>query len=1761
MSCLDGLFDACGEEWRHSLIGKILLDQNHSPKYEVVREIARGGMGVVYEVADLFANRLPRAIKIVTQLSQPENVGRFREESQVLVLLAGNHGICKIHEVSECHLAPFSGMPFIVMDLEKGVELKFGDQLLHFSTLSEFLAFLKEKKKRLTPRQAAIIIRHCAKAIALAHNLENRTTGERIAHRDLKPQNVLLRKPFEDSELPFETVIIDFGLSAPRKAVDTNSSFAKAPKRDSDENLSTEVRGEAAVEPQSTDNEEFHFEGTYPYAAPEQLNGLASQKADTWALGVMLFEMLVGSLPFKLPDTESVSSLKNSYIEHEPSFEKIHDSELRRICKSCLRIKEELRPSAENLAQQVDNWLKYLPGPQSSIKCKIKFAMRRHPLFTVFLSCVLLFFIAVTGVLLVTNSIVTEQNAKLNQATVLVNESLINQRYGIGTTLLRSQQYEQALPWIAHAISNRPHKDFSVDDARLIIKNVTNGGSKTIDRILEHDDPVSFAEFSPDGKKLVSAAGRYVHIWDRQVWTRLSLEHEETVYSFAFSPDAKNLLTISDSSTIRVWDLETQSIIARWHAERGIPFLAKHLSDSSRFMIGFNDGDKLYHTEIWDWRTNQKRVFPSSVQSNWLFGSVASDDLRWLAIADQNEVNLWRLEGDASVPTQTFTLEGEVTAIDISSDGNWLAVGCKDGTVRQWNIKLGTKLEFGTERLKNPLRHAGPISLLKYSKGGENILVTVGSGEFVYQASTGTVFPYDGINVTLDYFPLGGTSPDKRYIALPDETRLLRIFDRAGTGRRSRLVCFIESVDSISFNSIGSRCAIEQTNRSSSIVNTITGGIQTETGFFGDLIPLDGDCEAIVASGEKVYEFKRSKFHEFFSHDKTICDLDSQAEKVAIADRTRFAKIVDMNSKKVVGTFDHYDEKVLFVKLDRQARVLLTVAIRKDEKTTTARVWNVNDESLISTLTGSLNPEAIYLSADGEKIIAMNSEQELCAYSTRTGQYLFSPNSQDGILDLAVNPECTRIVLLRRINGSPSFTVATACEVADDKLTQLGSDVECFGNVTCVSVSDDGKYFAVGSDDHTSQVWSMNTGAPVTPLLEHDGEVKKVVLSSDGKKLLTVEENKFHQGGGELVRLWEIGISSKWTDEDLLNLSVIQSGKRVTESGYAEVVKDKEYLDAWKSLQVNHVEELSVTQTQLADFHVKELDVSWKLEDYTASLKQIEQILDKSPKPIAPAFESYYLYMQGFSFLRLNELAKAEESVKESIRLGGEDPKSWITLGQIYERNKEWGKVIEVTTKAQTLLPPKKAQADFQDSEIFRLRGRANASLKNWQEAASDFRSYIKNNRKPDLEYERYWAICTLMTGNLSDYEIRRRELLEELYESGDASVLWGLLRFCLLAPYSSPTSQSGEISKKLNIAMQKVASFYSTNHTQWLLGAVYLRGGFPERAKGVMELEVSKEDNAASKCREGYALSIALFQCGEVFESKKQFEIAERKFAEIASSDEIQWHDLEETELWAMEARSYFGNDVTHNIPRENDVVSTQALIAEIDKQIETDPADGRLKIERAILRMRVNSLDPRLDLWAGISEEFEMNASDATSPELTYYSALAYVKAGNKTAYQNICRELLCAIDTSAPDLVWTARTISLSESGCSKEVIHKRLIPASKSYGLNGRMASIRLTLLCAKASTTSMRETLLDFADTQITETQAYINQYALKQSPRLRLLQASLASLRGNSEKARNLIADIPQQLSQRLIEDPNLWEEDIEARLMLQELEESFADK
>jgi tetratricopeptide (TPR) repeat protein/tRNA A-37 threonylcarbamoyl transferase component Bud32 len=336
---LDPADDAESETLTDILAEVRLPDQNwRLGNYEILEEIGRGGMGVIYRARQRHSRRIVAVKRVLSyHADSRETLARFRREAQAAASL-DHPNILPIFEVSESE----DGLPFFSMKFAPG------------GTLQQVAPAIRKD-----PRQCVALAAKITRAVQYAHS-------RGILHRDLKPRNILL-------DARGEPLVSDFGLA---KWLDTSSDLTRT---------LTIFGTPGYIAPEQASSAAAELKPT----------------ADIYSLGAILFDLLAGRPPFLGAHALSViRQAAESPAPKLRTLSKLADRDLETICSRCLERDPKLRyPSAHDLAEDLERWLqgRSIIARPVSLPVKVWRWSRRNPrMASAFGACAIFAAVAIT---------------------------------------------------------------------------------------------------------------------------------------------------------------------------------------------------------------------------------------------------------------------------------------------------------------------------------------------------------------------------------------------------------------------------------------------------------------------------------------------------------------------------------------------------------------------------------------------------------------------------------------------------------------------------------------------------------------------------------------------------------------------------------------------------------------------------------------------------------------------------------------------------------------------------------------------------------------------------------------------------------------------------------------------------------------------------------------------------------------------------------------------------------------------------------------------------------------------------------------------------------------------------------------------------------------------------------------------------------------------------------------------------------------------
>jgi WD40 repeat protein/serine/threonine protein kinase len=564
------------------------------PGYEILEELGRGGMGIVYKARQLALQRIV-ALKMILAAAHAsaKDLVRFRAEAEVIARLQ-HPNIVQVFEVGEAF-----GRSYFALEFVSG------------GSLAQHLGGRPQRA-----RVAAQLVEAVARAVHAAH-----VSG--VVHRDLKPANILLVPEDRGSAIDHEFAETAEPPSVERDLLDAIpkiTDFGLARRSDGD--------GNAPALPGPTVTGEFL--GTPHYMAPEQAmvpRQPVGPVADVYALGAILYELLTGRPPFT---GETPLDTVLQVLHNEPvSITRLQPNapgDLETICLKCLR--KEPHKRYDTAAALADDLKRYLDGRAiearrvSAWERSWKWARRQPARAAVVMLLAVLFGVGLPGA---TALWLQADRARLNEKDARTDEG--RQRGAAEQALYLSQvaltrQYLEANQFAQ-----------AVEQHAACKPDLRNWEWYYLDRLCHSSLLYSVPQPVPED------------------------EREFYVERVAFSPDGRQLLSASGlpyALTNRPWDapLKTPGRVKLWNAQTGKPEESLNGHGGATWTAAFSPDGKV----AWGsadggvWLRDRPGAPPRRIifeKDKQIFGVLFSSDGKWLAINRENDVLFWDMNAGA----------------------------------------------------------------------------------------------------------------------------------------------------------------------------------------------------------------------------------------------------------------------------------------------------------------------------------------------------------------------------------------------------------------------------------------------------------------------------------------------------------------------------------------------------------------------------------------------------------------------------------------------------------------------------------------------------------------------------------------------------------------------------------------------------------------------------------------------------------------------------------------------------------------------------------------------------------------------------------------------------------------------------------------------------------------------------------------------------------------------------------------------------------
>jgi len=996
----------------------------HFGNYELLHEVGRGGMGVIYKARQRSLNRVV-ALKMILsgRFAGAESVERLRAEATAAAVLQ-HPNIVAIHEIGEVE-----GQHYFTMDYVAGCNL------------AEMV-----RERPVSAHRAAAWVRTIAEAIERAHR-------HGVLHRDLKPSNVLI----DEHDQPR---ITDFGLA--RRFVVPPPCSAKALR-------GGESSGPADTEPAKAGTTNLtlsgHPVGSPGYMPPEQALGKRSDigpHSDVYAMGALLYHLLTGRAPFS---AETMEATLSQALHNEPAPPRTLNPtvprDLETICLKCLE-KEPARRyrTAQELADDLNRFENDEPisaRPVTGSERLRRWAWRnpRVAMLTVTLITVFL-----AGLLAVSwQWRRAEHHARTEtQQRVRLEQVLAHKDIETAEGLFASGDVPSALARLAHVLRQMPTNHIAA--TRLLSALTHRSFALPVAPPLTHEAGVLSAQFSPDGRRVVTAsADGTAGVWDAHTGAKLAeVRHAAIVRHAEFSPDGRRIITASEDSTAQVWDANTgQPLTAP--LQHGLKVRRAHFSpDGQRVVTASADAT----ARVWDGRTGEP-VAPPLQHAKYVNDAAFSPDGRRVATAsDDATACVWdartgmRLVGPLQHREQIYSAR-------FSPEEKRLVTASADGTARVWDALTGQPLAV--------LRHREFMPFANFSPDGTRVVTASWDNTArVWDAATGEpVTP--ALEFESDVLHAEFSSDGRRVFAIADTAA--RVWDAASGRPLTELILHAAPLRHVGgFSPDGGRVVTASLDKTAIVRDVRAGAALPE-------ILADRQASRTVAGSADGRWIAAGRGREFVVH------------------------VWDASTGEIVAGPLHHDDLIVTIQFSPDGRSLLTAS-----RDGTARIWNVPSGEPAGPPLRHQGPiRSAQFSRDGRRIATASEDETARIRDAASGRELFAPLRHGNYVSWAeFSPDDQRVVTASGDNTARVWDAATGQPLVPPLRHQLGLQAAHF--------SPDGRTLVTASDDGTARLWESGTGQPVGQPLTHLGHVRAVKFSPDGRWVVTASLDK-------TARVWD----------------------------------------------------------------------------------------------------------------------------------------------------------------------------------------------------------------------------------------------------------------------------------------------------------------------------------------------------------------------------------------------------------------------------------------------------------------------------------------------------------------------------------------------------------------------------------------------------------------------------------------------------------------
>lgn len=1423
-------------------------------RFQVLELLGRGAFGEVYKAYDpqldrSVAVKIPRAEYFATVEEQQ----RFLREARSAAGLR-HPGIVQVHEIADD-----SGFPYIVSDCIEGL------------TLADLIS-----GGRPGFRESAELVALLADALDFAHR-------QKVIHRDIKPSNILLAASnFPPSATPGQG-------SRPGGIAGGDAQFVPYL---TDFGLARREEGEITV---TLDGQVL---GTPAYMSPEQAAGDHQNidgRSDVYSLGVVLYELLSGELPFR----GNRRMLLHQVLHDEPRSPRTLNDQIPRDLETvCLKAmaKEPARRYA-TAAEFADDLRRFLRGDAVRARPvgrseKIVRWCRRKPAAAGLIAAIaaILLLSALGGswiALQERTSALKERGLRKDIAGALEeSKTRLTQHYvASGVRLMDEHDLPGSLVWFAEALQldrSDPEREHA---HRVRLAAVLRQCPRLV-QVWSHDQAVTQAEFIPNSRLVFTVSADTVQLWNldtgeaavpplkhservnhaasssdgvylvtscqdgaARVWTvangRLNgaeLRHARAVNNASFSPDGRLIATASDDKTAGIWDAVTGQPLLAPIPHDGAVSLAAFSPGGAR-LLTTSRGHNVCTAWIWDAVTgNAIARSPLHADDGWIGASWSPDGLRLASYYSSDIKAAWIWDSASGIEKTPRIAQGfDVADARFSPDGALIATAGNYGG--HWAGDDGAAAEARVwdaktgQAVSPPIRQWAELNAIAFSPDG---------GSVATACDDGTARIWDAVQGDALTPPLWHARA-VRQVQFSRDGRFLLTASSDGTARLWDLAVDDPEPPELFESERGWHAEARSSDGRHLATGTRDGGVRII-----DLV--DGHSIEIPRAHADVIEAIR------FSPD---------GDRLLTAGKDKMARIWNARTGRPLSPPMEHRMGVYDVRFSVDGHLVATGADPWRPMATSGydagevRIWDGHTgEPVTLPLNMSYTVYDLGFSRDGRLIAACCSDRslpksEICVWESKTGQLVRKFAVETVVEEVELSPDGRKLVTASRNNFAG---------VDDDaRVWDLESGEQIFslrhgGGVMSASFSRDGRQLVTASADGGARIWDLTTGDLVVAPMLHHRALHWARFTDDARQVVTV-------GARGMIRIWDAS-SGNPLSPDLhggFDVAWLEPGDSVGRRGL-----NYRASSVWKPpFDSRPAGDWKLTAEVLAGRH---LDPTGALSALDA--KQLQESWRKLRREYPGDFVRPSEHEVGWhrrEVVRLAGQRKWGAAAGHFAWLAEADP----SRRRVYELGLATAQLKSGDYEDAAMRFSRALESTPGNFALRRARSLCYRKLERWTEAAADAASLIANGAK-DTDLWSEHGVLQLRSGNIEAYRQACIRMLDE-FDSDDAESLpYNTLAW--ISVYGPSAVQ--DMSRIVALAEKAIENDGRTHAVVNTWGAALFRAERFEEALRAFDEGISSGGNEAM-LEDWVFMAMTYFRLGR---SEKAVELLEKSKAWLAN-------------------------------------------------------------------------------------------------------------------------------------------------------------------------------------------------------------------------------------------------------------------------------------